>query len=194
MTQSTISFEISFEQFDSVAMNMAQAFQALVSIAAKAETVDALLSIKDQLDSMSVQLDSAINSHFDACIEAESMTPIVSQTPIDSANQVDSDDLADDDTRKPFDSEAVAYIKKQLTRLNIITKSIAEGKDSVKRMRKEVKLNFIEQTFNHYEMLVKFVVDSYKDSDLLETANFQAYVQSKQQILTTCYDNVAIGS
>lgn len=191
MTQSTISFEISFEHFDSVAMNMAQAFNQLVSIAAKADTPDALLSIKEQLDSMSVQLDSAIDSHFDACIEAESTTPI------DSANQIDtvtdSDDLDDDDTRKPFDSEAVAYIKKQLTRLNIITKSIAEGKDDVKRMRKEVKLNFIEQTFNHYEMLVKFVADSYKDSDLLETANFQAYVQSKQQILTTCYDNVAIG-
>ena len=185
MTQSTISFE----HFDSVAMNMAQAFNQLVSIAAKADTPDALLAIKEQLDSMSVQLDSAIDSHFDACIEAESTTPVVSQTPIDSMNQIDSDD----DTRKPFDSEAVAYIKKQLTRLNIITKSIAEGKDGVKRMRKEMKLEFIEQTFNHYEMLVKFVIDSYKDSDLLETANFQTYVQSKQQILTTCYDNVAIG-
>ena len=183
MTQSTINFEISFEHFDSVAMNMAQAFNQLVSIAAKADTPDALLSIKEQLDSMSVQLDSAIDSHFDACIEAESTTPI------DSANQADSDN----DTRKPFDSEAVAYIKKQLTRLNIITKSIAEGKDGVKRMRKEMKLEFIEQTFNHYEMLAKFVADSYKDSDLLETANFQSYVQSKLQILTTCYDNVAIG-
>lgn len=187
MTQSTISFE----NFDSVAMNMAQAFNQLVSIAAKADTPDALLAIKEQLDSMSVQLDSAIDSHFDACIEAESTTPI------DSTNQIntvtDSDDSDDDDTRKPFDSEAVAYIKKQLTRLNIITKSIAEGKDDVKRMRKEVKLNFIEQTFNHYEMLAKFVADSYKDSDLLETANFQSYVQSKLQILTTCYDNVAIG-
>ena len=187
MTQSTISFEISFEHFDSVAMNMTQAFNQLVSIAAKADTPDALLAIKEQLDSMSVQLDSAIDSHFDACIEAESTTPI------DSANQVDSDDDTDTDTRKPFDSEAVAYIKKQLTRLNIITKSIAEGKDGVKRMSKETKLKFIEEAFNHYEMLVKFVTDNYKDSDLLETANFQTYVQSKQQILTTCYDNVAIG-
>ena len=192
MTQSTISFE----HFDSVAMNMAQAFNQLVSIAAKADTPDALLSIKEQLDSMSVQLDSTIDSHFDACIEAESTTPIVSQTPIDSdidsTNQIDSDD--DTGTRKPFDSEAVAYIKKQLTRLNIITKSIAEGKDGVKRMRKEMKLKFIEEAFNHYEMLLKFVNDNYKDSDLLETANFQTYVQSKQQILTTCYDNVAIGN
>ena len=195
MTQSTISFEISFENFDSVAMNMAQAFNQLVSIAAKADTPDALLAIKEQLDSMSVQLDSAIDSHFDASIE-ESIED-ESTTPVDSANQIDtvtdSDDLDDDDTRKPFDSEAVAYIKKQLTRLNIITKSIAEGKDGVKRMRKEMKLEFIEQTFNHYEMLAKFVADSYKDSDLLETANFQSYVQSKLQILTTCYDNVAIG-
>lgn len=182
MTQSTISFE----NFDSVAMSMAQAFNQLVSIAAKADTPDALLSIKEQLDSMSVQLDSAIDSHFDACIEDESTTPVVSQTPIDSTNQID-------DTRKPFDSEAVAYIKKQLTRLNVITKSIAEGKDGVQRMSKETKLKFIEEAFNHYEMLSKFVADSYKDSDLLETANFQSYVQSKQQILTTCYDNVAIG-
>ena len=175
--------------FDSICMNMTQAFQALVSIAAKAETVDALLAIKEQLDSMSDSIDSSIDSYNDS---VESTTPIVSQTPIDSTNQIDSDD--DTDTRKPFDSEAVAYIKKQLTRLNIITKSIAEGKDGVERMRKEVKLNFIEQAFNHYEMLSKFVTDSYKDSDLLETANFQAYVQSKQQILTTCYDNVAIGN
>ena len=190
MTQSTISFE----HFDSVAMNMAQAFNQLVSIAAKADTPDALLAIKEQLDSMSVQLDSAIDSHFDASTEAsnkaESTTPIVSQTPIDSANQIDTEV----DPRKPFDSEAVAYIKKQLTRLNIITKSIAEGKDGVKHMRKEMKLKFIKEAFDHYEMLVKFVADSYKDSDLLETANFQAYVQSKQQILITCYDNVAIGN
>lgn len=172
--------------FDSICMNMTQAFQALVSIAAKAETVDALLSIKEQLDSMSDSIDSSIDSYNDS---VESTTPVVSQTPIDSTNQIDSDN----DTRKPFDSEAVAYIKKQLTRINIITKSIAEGKDGVKRMRKEMKLEFIEQTFNHYEMLSKFVNDTYKDSDLLETANFQSYVQSKQQILTTCYDNVAIG-
>ena len=186
--------------FDSICMNMTQAFQALVSIAAKAETVDALLSIKEQLDSMSDSIDSSIDSYNDITITIDdidaaladvvSQTPIESTTPIDSANQIDSDD----DTRKPFDSEAVAYIKKQLTRLNIITNNIAEGKDDVKRMSKETKLKFIEEAFNHYEMLVKFVTDSYKDSDLLETANFQSYVQSKQQILTTCYDNVAIGN
>ena len=168
-------------------MNMTQAFQALVSIAAKAETVDALLSIKEQLDSMSDSIDSSIDSYNDS---VESTTPIVSQTPIDSANQIDTEV----DPRKPFDSSAVAYIKKQLTRINIITNSIAEGKDDVKRMSKETKLKFIKEAFNHYEMLLKFVTDSYKDSDLLETANFQTYVQSKQQILITCYDNVAIGN
>ena len=186
--------------FDSICMNMTQAFQALVSIAAKAETVDALLSIQVQLDSMSDSLASSIDLYKDI---VESTTPIVSQTPIDSTNQIDTEidtvtvtDSSNDnvDTRKPFDSEAVAYIKKQLTRLNVITKSIAEGKDGVKRMSKETKLKFIEEANNHYEMLVKFVADSYKDSDLLETANFQAYVQSKQQILTTCYYNVAIGN
>ena len=193
MTQSTISFE----HFDSVAMNMAQAFNQLVSIAAKAETVDALLSIKEQLDSMSDSIDSSIDSYKDS---VESTTPIVSQTPIDSTNQIDTatdssnDNVDNVDTRKPFDSSAVAYIKKQLTRINIITNSIAEGKDDVKRMSKETKLKFIEEAFNQYEMLLKFVTDSYKDSDLLETANFQTYVQSKQQILITCYDNVAIGN
>lgn len=157
MTQSTISFE----HFDSVAMNMAQAFNQLVSIAAKADTPDALLAIKEQLDSMSDSIDSSIDSYNGS---VESTTPIVSQTPIDSdidsTNQIDSDN----DTRKPFDLEAVAYIKKQLTRLNIITNSIAEGKDDVKRMSKETKLKFIEEAFNHYEMLLKFVNDNYKDS------------------------------
>ena len=173
--------------FDSICMNMTQAFQALVSIAAKAETVDALLSIKEQLDSMSDSIDSSIDSYNDS---VESTTPIVSQTPIDSTNQIDTEV----DPRKPFDSSAVAYIEKQLTRINIITNNIAEGKDDVKRMSKETKLKFIEEANNHYEMLLKFVTDSYRDSDLLETANFQAYVQSKQQILITCYDNVAIGN
>ena len=193
MTQSTISFE----HFDSVAMNMAQAFNQLVSIAAKAETVDALLAIKEQLDSMSDSIDSSIDSYKDS---VESTTPIVSQTPIDSdidsTNQIDTvtDSEIDTDTRKPFDSEAVAYIKKQLTRINIITNNIAEGKDNVKRMGKQTKLDFIKEAFDHYEMLSKFVNDNYKDSDLLETANFQTYVQFKQQILTTCYDNVAIGN
>ena len=184
--------------FDSICMNMTQAFQALVSIAAKAETVDALLSIQVQLDSMSDSLASSIDLYKD---NVESTTPIVSQTPIDSTNQIDTEintvtDSSNDnvDPRKPFDSSAVAYIRKQLTRINIITNNIAEGKDDVKRMSKETKLKFIEEANNHYEMLVKFVTDSYRDSDLLETANFQAYVQSKQQILITCYDNVAISN
>ena len=191
--------------FDSICMNMTQAFQALVSIAAKAETVDALLSIKEQLDSMSDSIDSSIDSYNDSTITIDdidaALADVVSQTPIDSTNQIDTEidtvtDSSNDnvDPRKPFDSSAVAYIKKQLTRINIITNNIAEGKDDVKRMSKETKLKFIKEAFDHYEMLVKFVTDSYKDSDLLETANFQAYVQSKQQILTTCYDNVAIGN
>ena len=180
--------------FDSICMNMTQAFQALVSIAAKAETVDALLSIKEQLDSMSDSIDSSIDSYNDSTITIDdidaALADVVSQTPIDSANQIDTEI----DPRKPFDSSAVAYIKKQLTRINVITNNIAEGKDNVKRMSKETKLKFIKEAFDHYEMLSKFVTDSYKDSDLLETANFQAYVQSKQQILITCYDNVAISN
>lgn len=178
-------------QFDSVFMNMVASFNELLSIAAKAETDSALTLILETLDSMYDQTDSAIDSHVDSTVDDTdaALADVVSTTPIDSANQIDSND----DTRKPFDSEAVAYIKKQLTRINIITNSIAEGKDDAKCMSKEMKLKFIEEAFNHYEMLVKFVTDNYKDSDLLETANFQSYIQSKQQILTTCYDNVAIG-
>ena len=169
--------------FDSICMNMTQAFQALVSIAAKAETVDALLAIKEQLDSMSVQLDSSIDSYKDSALAViDSQNPIVSQTQIDSS----------DDSRKPFDLEAVAYIKKQLTRINTITNNIAESKDGVKHMSKEMKLMFIEKASDHYEMLVKFVTETYKDSDLLETATLTTYIESKQNILTTCYDNVAI--
>ena len=182
-------------QFDSVFMNMVASFNELLSIAAKAETDSALTLILETLDSMYDQTDSAIDSHVDSTVTVDdtdtdaALADVVSTTPIDSANQIDTEI----DPRKPFDSSAVAYIKKQLTRINIITNNIAEGKDDVKRMSKETKLKFIEEANNHYEMLVKFVTDSYKDSDLLETANFQAYVQSKQQILTTCYDNVAIG-
>ena len=183
-------------QFDSVFMNMVASFNELLSIAAKAETDSALTLILETLDSMYDQTDSAIESHVDSTVAVDdtdtdaALADVVSQTPIDSANQIDTEV----DPRKPFDSSAVAYIKKQLTRINIITNNIAEGKDDVKRMCKEAKLKFIKEAFDHYEMLVKFVTDSYKDSDLLETANFQAYVQSKQQILTTCYDNVAIGN
>ena len=180
--------------FDSVFMNMVASFNELLSIAAKAETDSALTLILETLDSMYDQTDSAIDSHVDSTVDDTdtdaALADVVSTTPIDSANQIDTEV----DTRKPFDSSAVAYIKKQLTRINIITNNIAEGKDDVKRMSKETKLKFIKEAFDHYEMLVKFVTDSYKDSDLLETANFQAYVQSKQQILTTCYDNVAIGN
>ena len=192
MTQTTISLE----HFDSVFMNMVASFNELLSIAAKAETDLALTLILETLDSMYDQTDSAIDSHVDSTVTIDdtdtdaALADVVSQTPIDSANQIDTEV----DPRKPFDSSAVAYIKKQLTRINIITNSIAEGKDDVKRMSKEMKLKFIEEANNHYEMLLKFVTDSYKDSDLLETADVQAYVQYKQQILITCYDNVAIGN
>lgn len=118
MTQSITSFE----HFDSVAMNMVSVFNELVSIAAKADTVDALLAIKEQLDSMAIQLDSSIDSYKDSALAV-----VDSQNPIDSS----------DDSRKPFDSAAVAYIKKQLTRINIITNSIADNVDGVKRMDKK---------------------------------------------------------
>lgn len=188
---------VTIAQFDSVFMNMVASFNELLSIAAKAETDSALTLILEALDSMYTQTDSAIESHVDSTtitiddIDA-ALADVVSTTPIDSTNPIDSDIDSSVDTRKPFDSDAVIYIKKQLTRINIITNKIADNADDMKRMDKKTKLAFIEEANNHYEMLLKFVTDNYIDSDLLETANLTSYIQTKQNLLITCYENVSI--
>ena len=123
--------------FDSICMNMTQAFQSLVSVAAKAETVDALLSIKEQLDSMMDQLDSEIDSYKD---KTDSSTG--SNT--DSAN--DSIAAKAEDVDTDFDitaDSALTQVRNNVAKLNIIVKAIATGKANVKTHGKEQLLKFI---------------------------------------------------
>ena len=99
--------------FDSICMNMTQAFQALVSVAAKAETVDALLAIKEQLDSIMDKLDSEIDSQKD---KADSSTDSVAA----KAEEADADtDFAVDCT------SALTQVRNNVSKLNIIVKAIA---------------------------------------------------------------------
>lgn len=97
--------------FDSICMNMTQAFQSLVSVAAKAETVDALLSIKEQLDSMMDQLDSEIDSYKD---KADSNTDSVAA--------------------KAEDNSALTQVRNNVAKLNLIVKAIATGEANVKTL------------------------------------------------------------
>ena len=108
--------------FDSICMNMTQAFQSLVSVAAKAETVDALLSIKEQLDSMMDQLDSEIDSYNDSVAA--------------KAEDVDTDFEVDCDS-------ALTQVRNNVAKLNIIVKAVATGKANIKTHGKEQLLKFM---------------------------------------------------
>ena len=119
--------------FDSICMNMTQAFQSLVSVAAKAETVDALLSIKEQLNSMMDQLDSEIDSYKD---KADSNTDSVAAKAedVDTAFTVDCD-------------SAVTQVRNNVAKLNIIVKAVATGRANIKTHGKEQLLKFITDCY-----------------------------------------------
>ena len=173
--------------FDSICMNMTKAFQSLVSVAAKAETVDALLSIKEQLDSMMDQLDSEIDSHFDASIKGESTTPIDSTNDSVAAKAED----VDTDFNITADS-ALTQVRNNVAKLNIIVKAVATGKANIKTHGKEQLLKFIIDCYEGFEQILAFV--SIVESEGIYTFPSQVteYIKSRQSILTTCYDNVAI--
>ena len=173
--------------FDSICMNMTQAFQSLVSIAAKAETIDALLSIKEQLDSMMDQLDSEIDSYNDASIKDESTTPI------DSTN--DSVAAKAEDVDTDFDitaDSALTQVRNNVAKLNIIVKAVATGKANVKTHGKEQLLKFITDCYEGFEQILAFVSVVESEGTYTFPSQVTEYIKSRQSILTTCYENVAI--
>ena len=174
--------------FDSICMNMTQAFQSLVSVAAKAETVDALLSIKEQLDSMMDQLDSEIDSYKD---KADSSIDSTNDSADDSvaakAEEVDTDtDFAVDCT------SALTQVRDNVAKLNIIVKAVATGKANIKTHGKEQLLKFIIDCYEGFEQILAFVSVVESEGRYTFPSQVTEYIKSRQSILTTCYDNVAI--
>ena len=172
--------------FDSICMNMTQAFQSLVSVAAKAETVDALLSIKEQLDSMMDQLDSEIDSYKD---KADSSTDSNTDSHNDSvaakAEEVDTDFTVDC-------TSALTQVRNNVAKLNIIVKAIATGKANIKTHGKEQLLKFIIDCYEGFEQILAFVSVVESEGRYTFPSQVTEYIKSRQSILTTCYDNVAI--
>ena len=170
--------------FDSICMNMTQAFQSLVSVAAKAETVDALLSIKEQLDSMMDQLDSEIDSYKD---KADSSTDSTNDSVAAKAEEVDTDtDFAVD-----CDS-ALTQVRNNVAKLNIIVKAIATGEANIKTHGKDQLLKFIIDCYEGFEQILAFVSVVESEGGYTFPSQVTEYIKSRQSILTTCYDNVAI--
>ena len=160
--------------FDSICMNMTQAFQSLVSVAAKAETVDALLSIKEQLDLMMDQLDSEIDSYKD---KADSITA--------KAEDIDSDfDITAD--------SALTQVRNNVAKLNIIVKAVATGKANAKTHGKNQLLKFIIDCNEGFEQILAFISKVESEGGYTFPSQVTEYIKSRQSILTTCYDNVAI--
>ena len=157
--------------FDSICMNMTQAFQSLVSVAAKAETVDALLSIKEQLDSMMDQLDSEIDSYNDSVAA--------------KAEDVDTDFEVDCDS-------ALTQVRNNVAKLNIIVKAVATGKANIKTHGKEQLLKFITDCYEGFEQILAFVSVVESEGRYTFPSQVTEYIKSRQSILITCYDNVAI--
>lgn len=168
--------------FDSICMNMTQAFQSLVSVAAKAETVDALLSIKEQLDSMMDQLDSEIDSYKD---KADSNTDSANDSIAAKAEEVDTDFTVDC-------TSALTQVRNNVAKLNIIVKAVATGKANVKTHGKEQLLKFITDCYEGFEQILAFVSVVESEGRYTFPSQVTEYIKSRQSILTTCYDNVAI--
>ena len=168
--------------FDSICMNMTQAFQSLVSVAAKAETVDALLSIKEQLGSMVGQLDSEIDSYKD---KADSSTDSNTDSVTAKAEEVDTDFTVDCDS-------ALTQVRNNVAKLNIIVKAVATGRANIKTHGKEQLLKFITDCYEGFEQILAFVSVVESEGRYTFPSQVTEYIKSRHSILTTCYDNVAI--
>ena len=174
-----------FSDFDSICMNMTQAFQALVSVAAKAETIDALLSVKEQLDSMMTQLDSEIDS-YDASVDSAKDAAITDSVTA-KAEDVDTDfDITAD--------SALTQVRNNVAKLNIIVKAIATGEANIQTHGKEQLLKFILDCNEGFEQILAFVSVVESEGTYTFPSQVTEYIQSRQAILTTCYDNVAISN
>ena len=167
--------------FDSICMNMTQAFQSLLSIAAKAETDSALTLILETLDSMYAQTDSAIDSHVDSTIAVDDTDDSVAA----KAEEVDTDFEVDCDS-------ALTQVRNNVAKLNIIVKAVATGKANVKTHGKEQLLKFIIDCYEGFEQILAFVSVVESEGRYTFPSQVTEYIKSRQSILTTCYDNVAI--
>ena len=180
-----------FSDFDSICMNMTQAFQSLVSVAAKAETIDALLSIKEQLDSMMNQLDSEIDS-YDASVDSAKDAAITDSVTA-KAGDVDSDEYktaALVDSASPY----MTQIRNNTAKLNIIVKAIATGEANIQTHGKEQLLKFILDCNEGFEQILAFIYKVEETEGVTFPSQVTEYIKSRQSILTTCYDNVAISN
>ena len=168
--------------FDSVFMNMTQAFQELLSIAAKADTDDALIMLLETIEDMTQQLDSAYDSHVD-----KSECSIQSESTI-QAEQIDLFTVSVIDSSSPY----MTQIRNNVAKLNTIVKAVATGEANSKSHGKEQLLNFIFDCYEGFEQILAFM----KDVEEVEGETFPSqvteYIKSRQSILITCYDNVAI--
>ena len=165
-------------------MNMTQAFQSLVSVAAKAETVDALLSIKEQLDSMMTQLDSEIDSYKD---KSDSTNDSVIDSIAAKAEDVDVDtNFAVDCT------SALTQVRNNVAKLNIIVKAIATGEANVKTHGKDQLLKVINDCYEGFKQILAFISVVESEGRYNFPSQVTEYIESRQSILITCYENVAI--
>ena len=185
--------------FDSVFMNMTQAFQELLSIAAKADTDDALVMLLETVEDMTQQLDSAYDSHVEK-VDASDKDDSTNQSESTiQAEQTDSaiDSVAakaeDVDTNFDVDCDsALTQVRNNVAKLNIIVKAIATGEANIKTHGKEQLLKFIIDCYEGFEQILAFVSVVESEGGYTFPSQVTEYIKSRQSILTTCYDNVAI--
>ena len=188
--------------FDSVFMNMTQAFQELLSIAAKADTDDALVMLLETVEDMTQQLDSAYDSHVEKVDASDKDDKDDSTNQSEStiqAEQTDSviDSIAakaeDVDTNFDVDCDsALTQVRNNVAKLNIIVKAVATGKANAKTHGKNQLLKFITDCYEGFEQILAFVSVVESVGTYTFPSQVTEYIKSRQSILITCYDNVAI--
>ena len=188
--------------FDSVFMNMTQAFQELLSIAAKADTDDALVMLLETVEDMTQQLDSAYDSHVEKVDASDKDDKDDSTNQSESTIQAEQTDSAIDsvaanaedvDTNFDVDCDsALTQVRNNVAKLNIIVKAVATGKANIKTHGKEQLLKFIIDCYEGFEQILAFVSVVESEGTYTFPSQVTEYIKSRQSILTTCYDNVAI--
>lgn len=174
----------SISNFDSAAMNMSSAFQQMFDIAVKAKSAQALDSILDIMDEMWNKVTQAIED----CPEQEEVFESGNESSIEDAvvNQSESTTLLDSN------SEHLTLIRKNVSKLNIIVKSIVTGQATVETIGKEPLLQFITDCYEGFESILQYIAEVEKQEGVTFPSQVAEYIKSRQSILTSCYDNVAI--